>query len=99
MNNDLISRQDAIDEIGNDIMGGLNYRRILLGLPSAQRKGKWLKLYTGNYKCSACGCWWCFTDDFDSNEESEIRFYMHLLEDFKYCPSCGAQMEKGEQDG
>lgn len=35
---DLIRRQDAIDAIDKDIMGGLNYRSILERLPSAEPK-------------------------------------------------------------
>ena len=34
---DLIDRQDAIDALDKDPMGGLNYNRILNGLPSAQQ--------------------------------------------------------------
>lgn len=34
--NDLIRRQDAIDAIDKDIMGGLNYKRILREVPSAE---------------------------------------------------------------
>ena len=34
---DLIERQAAIDAIGRDMMGGLNYKRIIKGLPSAQQ--------------------------------------------------------------
>ena len=38
---DLISRQDAIEALDQDVMGGLNYRRILRLLPSADRP-KWI---------------------------------------------------------
>lgn len=88
---DLISRQEAIDAIGNDIMGGLNYRRILLGLPSAQQKtGKWAReniVLTSTppqyrWHCSECG-------------KSIFGFTAAILTD--YCPNCGADM-KGEQD-
>lgn len=34
---DLIERQAAIDAISRDMMGGLNYKRIIEGLPSAQQ--------------------------------------------------------------
>lgn len=33
---DLIDRQAAIDAIGRDLMGGLNYARILKDLPTAE---------------------------------------------------------------
>ena len=39
---DLISRKDAIDAIGGDIMGGLNYRWILQSLPSAEAVQGWI---------------------------------------------------------
>ena len=37
---DLIKRQDAIDALDKDPMGGLNYNRILNNLPSAQKTAK-----------------------------------------------------------
>ena len=48
-----------------------------------RKKGKWIKLYEGNYKCSECGDWW----GIDNNE---------MVEDFKFCPNCGADM-RGEE--
>lgn len=39
---DLIRRQDAIDALSEDVMGGLNYRRILQSLPSAEPKTRWI---------------------------------------------------------
>ncbi len=48
-------------------------------------RGNWVKLYAGNYKCSECGDWW-------SNDDNE------MVEDFKFCPNCGADM-RGEQEG
>ena len=85
---DLISRQAAIDAIGNDIMGGLNYRHILLGLQSAQRKtGKWMRItdevFADRFECSECG------------KLPPIENFEWWLSD--YCPNCGASM-KGEQD-
>ena len=38
---DLISRKEAIEALDQDVMGGLNYRRILRLLPSADRP-KWI---------------------------------------------------------
>lgn len=48
--NDLISRQAAIEAIGNDVMGGLNYQRILRELPSAQER------IDAAYKEGYCDC-------------------------------------------
>jgi DNA-directed RNA polymerase subunit RPC12/RpoP len=42
-----------------------------------RRKGKWVKLYAGNYKCSECGAWW-------GNDDNK------MVEDFKFCPNCGS---------
>lgn len=91
---DLISRQAAIDAIGNDIMGGLNYRRILLGLPSAQeqKKGKWIPTHERSplshpdsitYVCSECG--------------NKVYTIYGVPKTTKFCWECGAEM-KGEQD-
>ena len=44
------------------------------------RRGRWINLYYGNYRCSECGAWW-------SGENAEI------VENFIYCPNCGAKME------
>lgn len=41
--------------------------------------GKWINLYSGNYKCSNCGSWW-------SGEKREV------VEAFNYCPNCGTKM-------
>lgn len=46
-----------------------------------QKHGRWIKLYHGNYKCSECGDWW-------GNDDNE------MVEDFKFCPNCGARMEE-----
>lgn len=51
-----------------------------------QKHGKWVKIYDKNFKCSACGGWW--TVDRDST-----------MKDFVFCPSCGAQMDLGEENG
>ena len=86
---DLIDRQAAIDAIGRDPMGGLNYERILKYLPTAEPKtGRWIadgqKQKHGNewMHCSVCG----FSDiDVPATHTN-------------YCPNCGAKME-GEADG
>lgn len=43
---DLIDRQSAIDAIRRDPMGGLNYGRILRGMPSAEPEQKWIPVKT-----------------------------------------------------
>lgn len=90
---DLISRQDAIDALGeepevwysdDDIGNGMRTqwgcdREAIEALPSAQQKGKWIYLYDGNYKCSECGAWW-------TCEETPVNSGMN------FCPNCGADM-------
>ena len=59
------------------------FERIIEAQPTIEperKTGKWLKLYTGNYKCSVCGDWW-------GNDDND------MVEDFKYCPYCGCEME------
>lgn len=81
---DLIRRQDAIDALGADPMGGLNYESILGRLPSAEQKpktGKWIyhqerkNIYGGMcIECSEC------------REEYMVMY----IEDEKYCRNCGS---------
>lgn len=57
---------------------------VLNAMPTIEperKKGKWIKLYAGNYKCSECGDWW-------GNDNNE------MIEDFKFCPNCGADMRE-----
>lgn len=89
---DLISRQAAIEAIGNDVMGGLNYRRILRELPAAQerKRGKWehgrevSRDYIGDM-CVAIHYenWRC------SNCNYSVDWGQPM---WKYCPNCGADM-------
>ena len=81
---DLIKRQDAIDALDKDPMGGLNYNRILNSLPSAQKTGYWIHYDEPqfDYKCSECG--------YEVWDNADFPSY--------YCPNCGAYM-KGEEDG
>ena len=96
---DLISREaaiEAIDKNRQDLlslgMGGAEHilvhygRRVIEELPTINpvKHGEWIKLYAGNYKCSVCGDWW-------GNDDNE------MVEDFKYCPNCGARLI-GEED-
>ena len=94
---DLISRRAAIDAVHENYDKILDFisdgktiassvEDIICDLPSAQperKKGKWIKLYAGNYKCSVCGDWW-------ANDDNE------MVEDFKFCPNCGADMREDE---
>ena len=84
--NDLISRQAAIDAIGNiyPSVAWLDYAAdVIKALPSAQperKKGEW-RLFDGQnwYRCSECGA---------------VRRQISFMENF--CPNCGADM-RGEQ--
>lgn len=51
---------------------------------SIKHPGQWVKLPDGNYMCSECGFapWY-----FRSPEEGE----------YKFCPRCGAKMERSEE--
>lgn len=49
------------------------------------KHGRWIKLYHDNYKCSECGAWW----GSDYNDE--------VINDFNYCPNCGAKMDEVEE--
>lgn len=79
---DTIYRQDAIDAINNDIMGGLNYRRILRELPSAepeQKRGTWQRRKGSDcWECSQCHA---------VLENDDLG--MH---NFYFCYHCGANM-------
>lgn len=83
-----IKREDAINAV-KMLYGGFGAMANINAIPSAdvveRKKGKWIKLYAGNYKCSVCGDWW-------GNDDNE------MVEDFKYCPNCGTDM-RGEENG
>ena len=44
------------------------------------KHGHWEKVSPINYKCSICNAWWC--DDY------------YFMENFIFCPSCGAKMDE-----
>lgn len=85
---DLISRQEAIDEIRKCrfVVDAIEKIR---GLPSAQPKtGKWIRhdevrnVYGGTcVECSECG----------------EKYVVQYIEDEKYCRNCGADM-RGEEE-
>ena len=88
---DLISRQAAIDALGDMPMSWADtdaeiqaqedwkqHREALLELPTAEKKGKWIPNSPVTMKCDQCGC---VIKDWDWHR-------------FKYCPNCGAKMEE-----
>ena len=90
---DLISRRAAIDLVRNSPVKEVTPAYMLIDkaevmtelmmlspIQSERKKGRWVKLYNGNYKCSVCGDWW--RDDCND-----------VVEGFNYCPNCGAKME------
>ena len=93
---DLISRQAAIDALCNDYCDGhqdckhypkCENLKSIQKLPSAQpvRHGKWKQWdsygFEDTYKCMACG------ESFVLIEGTPIT------NGYKYCPSCGANMD------
>lgn len=94
---DLISRQAAIDAFAKRT--GIEWEKlkilepmlcILENLPSAERHGRWIKKYRGNYLCSVCGAWFRTTDDYGNIINGEM--------DSNYCETCGAKMDEVEDE-
>ena len=100
MNDDLISRQAAIDVIlpycpdddGTCSKSGDDLRNLLddiENLPSAQterKEGKWID-NKGLYQCSVCKHIWSELWWVESCPIDRMNKIMH------YCPNCGAEME------
>lgn len=82
---DLISRQAAIDAIDRAVTKEAA-RWSLQELPSAERHGRWIKKYRGNYLCSVCGAWYRTTDNYGNIIDGEMTA--------NYCESCGAKMDR-----
>lgn len=94
-----IERSEAIRALRTDVMGGLNYERILSNIPASPvrpaRPGVWVdtdpekpdwskEKYCMSYFCSICG--------------RRAGKYKHLS--YKFCPWCGAEMQNlGRQYG
>lgn len=87
MKNDLISRQEAIDELCSECQGRCipcdNYPcgevKAIEALPSVQperKKGKWIQNDNGTYSCSLCQSW----------IPKEQHYYA------RFCLYCGADM-------
>lgn len=91
---DLISRQAAIAEAYNVVVDGSVFKVVqvetLYELPTIDpKKGKWIN-DRGLYRCSACDnlwtSWWAVV-------VPEER----MCKEMKYCPNCGAMMERSEK--
>ena len=87
---DLISRQAAIDALTTAVPTTLyDALRIIEKLPSAEKRGRWIK--DGDtyslYKCSSCNDF-CTVVGY-ANCISEERMYKTM----KFCPNCGARMD------
>ena len=91
-NDDLISRQAAIEAYGDwyveegtaeGFIGTV--KQLLEGLPPAQperKKGEWIQNNNGTYSCSLCHSW-----------IPEEQYYYA-----QFCLYCGAKMERGTND-
>ena len=62
-------------------------RSVVLETPTVDpvKHGHWEEISPWNYKCSVCNAWWY--DDY------------HFMEDFIFCPSCGAKMDEEVSNG
>jgi DNA-directed RNA polymerase subunit RPC12/RpoP len=94
--NDLISRQAAI-RIASGYCHPANIAKELEQLPPAQpepKTGHWIEIaqYSdGKHKieCSECG-----SHIFDRGHANSFN----VRNKYKYCPNCGAKMEKSEEE-
>ena len=97
---DLISRQAAIKavrklyikepKINNDYVYNMGIDEAddaIRGLPSAERRGRWIRTEEDGY-CSICNC-----DMPMYKEDWEWRYL-----ETPYCPNCGAKMEGKDHD-
>ena len=96
---DLISRQDAIDEVinlwaekpfGNPAL--VEIKDCIEALPSAERKrGEWIETSSGDHwKCSRCN----YRAGFWFDEENSCEWSMDVSEWLSnFCPNCGAEMK------
>lgn len=91
MNNDVISRQEALDEWNRlSERGRIEFDQVLMMLPSAQperKKGEWIVISEFEdcryVKCNQC-------------KVTQVFYYNKPPTNF--CPNCGADM-RGETDG
>lgn len=80
---EILQAFDDINFVYNDCTKYDTLKRMLEEL-TERKRGEWLYLYDGNYKCSVCGSWWCCTD-------SQIY-------EMNYCPNCGADMRERREN-
>lgn len=104
---DAISRQAAIDAIGKDVMGGLNYAGILTRLPSVtpmQRTGHWIETADEYYKA---------VNEYGGGVNEDTPYFVDDIacsvclamfstidnetERFNYCPNCGRRMVEPQE--
>lgn len=101
--NDLIDRQAAIDALytcrdtqtiqttsGYEFIDFEQAENLIDELPSAQKRGKWVRHWSrpGVY---ADLCWHCSACGGRTNMS-----WAHIY--YKYCPYCGARMERGTDE-
>ncbi len=97
---DLISRQAAIDALGDMPMSWADtdaelqaqedwkqHREALFKLPTAEKKGKWIPHVVNEYQTWGSDCSEC-----GGWYVVERRY---LAQRYLYCPNCGARMEEG----
>lgn len=90
-NDDLISRQAAIDALCEDLCGGHEGCKFypcdnlhpIQELPSAERHGRWIEIRNVAFPHLLCS-------------ECKNPFYGSRSDVWNYCPNCGARMEADE---
>ena len=82
-----IDRDEAIEALKKDIMGGLNYESILKRIPSADvqpvKHGRWID---GDCRCVTAVCSNCNRLRLGNGAKSAMRLAL-------YCEKCGARMD------
>jgi len=95
---DLIRRQDAIDEINKYILSFddidanfLDGLKTSIKLIEPRRKGKWISeiVYAEDWKC----CKWQYYQPISCSKCHSPNHYKST-----YCPNCGALMERSEDE-
>ena len=84
-----IEREEAINALKKDVMGGLNYESILKRIPPADvqpvKHGRW-----SGYFCSNCGI---SKYNFISFNFDDQNGYARPFGTWLFCPRCGATMD------
>ena len=100
---DLISRQDAIDALEGEVTvtGRANAEAVrgyanlicdrIKRLPSAERKGKWLRYGEDGYPNEEDTVFWQCDQCLEKYTGRTTRIP-------NYCPNCGARMVRGEEE-